>query len=554
MADKSTYDPKQIIEDDLTLSRTTDGMNASALKHQTFLHRQRAGAAKVRLSRALRRGASQEEIDVLQSNVISRQARLVQVETQFAAADIVSPVPESDAAQVLGHVTGRAGEGPLVAALLSANGEVVASARIGENAAFVLRQEAAISDVMLQISDVNQAVLFRDAKSFSVAPGQVLTRTVPLEEPVKPTAPPPTRLSMPDVVGQTEAAACAILFRLGVRDIDVSARPSAGPAGVVLEQGPEAGSTLVPDNGAKLIVSQVGEITLPARVDMPDLIGLSVDQARAVTRDLGIKMAEVSRADAATKGQIIAQSPEAGAALSAPLTATMAFSEGLPEGTAVPLVVGEPAEKADAILREVGFTVVRRTVRLAGQAGIVVEQKPKAGELAVLPTSVAVVVNLGEETTSGEVQVPNLVGRTVTDATRIASVAGLEIKVNTIRTTGSTGVVLEQKPVAGDRARTPSVVEVVVNSGREIITPRDTSSFARDFGTEVAKDERLERAGMTSVSARDLIVDLGVSRTADVEGLIALDNADLMSKLGLRDLNAAKTFRSVMRGAIERME
>ncbi|MEP5197194.1 MAG: PASTA domain-containing protein, partial [Roseobacter sp.] len=239
---------------------------------------------------------------------------------------------------------------------------------------------------------------------------------------------------------------------------------------------------------------------------------------------------------------------------SAPLTATMAFSEGLPEGTAVPLVVGEPAEKADAILREVGFTVVRRTVRLAGQAGIVVEQKPKAGELAVLPTSVAVVVNLGEETTSGEVQVPNLVGRTVTDATRIASVAGLEIKVNTIRTTGSTGVVLEQKPVAGDRARTPSVVEVVVNSGREIITPRDTSSFARDFGTEVAKDERLERAGMTSVSARDLIVDLGVSRTADVEGLIALDNADLMSKLGLRDLNAAKTFRSVMRGAIERME
>ncbi|MEP5198825.1 MAG: hypothetical protein ABJQ66_05365, partial [Paracoccaceae bacterium] len=183
MADKSTYDPKQIIEDDLTLSRTTDGMNASALKHQTFLHRQRAGAAKVRLSRALRRGASQEEIDVLQSNVISRQARLVQVETQFAAADIVSPVPESDAAQVLGHVTGRAGEGPLVAALLSANGEVVASARIGENAAFVLRQEAAISDVMLQISDVNQAVLFRDAKSFSVAPGQVLTRTVPLEEP-----------------------------------------------------------------------------------------------------------------------------------------------------------------------------------------------------------------------------------------------------------------------------------------------------------------------------------------------------------------------------------
>lgn len=256
MAKTGTYDPKALVNDQVALTRTADAAMAYAYKHQTFLHRQRVGAAKVRLNRALQRGAPQDMIAGLRALVIRREARLAQVEAQFAAANIVSPAPDAKWAQVLGQVTGHVGEPPYTAALISAKGEVLAETRVKESSGFVLSKAVQISDVHLQISDANQVILFRDAEGFDVALGQVLTRIVALEAPCPKPTPAPTTLTTPNVVGQTEEAACAILFRLGVRDIKTDQQPHQGPAGIVLSQDPAAGEDLVPEKGATLKVSE----------------------------------------------------------------------------------------------------------------------------------------------------------------------------------------------------------------------------------------------------------------------------------------------------------
>lgn len=310
MAKTGTYDPQALVDDQVALTRTADAASASAFKHQTFLHRQRAGAAKVRLNRALQQGAPQEEIAALQSQLITRQARLAQVEAQFAAADIVSPAPVSDLAQVLGHVTGDVGEPPHTAALISANGEVLAETKIQQTGGFVLSVAGRISAARLQVSDANQVILFRDAKGFDVAPGQVLSRTVALEAPCPRPTPAPTTLTTPNVVGQTEEAACAILFRLGVRDIKTDREPHQGPDGIVLSQDPAAGEDLVPEKGATLKVSKKNKQPRPKQSEthefQPQLIAAIQADRRVASVDLsqGDVAAVVQRLELRTEADV----------------------------------------------------------------------------------------------------------------------------------------------------------------------------------------------------------------------------------------------------------
>lgn len=359
MAKTGTYDPQILVDDQVALSRTADAAGASAFKHQTFLHRQRAGAAKVRLNRARQRGAPQEEIAALQELVTKREARLVQVEAQFAAANIVSPAPDAKRAQVLGQVTGEVGEPLYTAALISAKGEVRAETKVKTTGGFVLSVAGGISGVRLQVSDASQAILFRDAESFDVAPGQILTRTVALEAPCPRPTPAPTTLITPNVVGQTEEAACAILFRLGVRDIKTVRQGDRGLAGIVLDQQPAAGMVLEPENGAMLVVSEKEDQPGPDPVLMPDFIGCPIDAVRAEAKARKIRLAEDTCADDAPKGEVIWQSPPSGTELTPLRQATVVVSAGQPEGEA-----GEKPNRPGCAL--VLRSVLRRAIQGMG--------------------------------------------------------------------------------------------------------------------------------------------------------------------------------------------
>jgi beta-lactam-binding protein with PASTA domain len=553
MAKTGPYDPRNLVDDQVALTRTADAASASAFKHQTFLHRQRAGAAKVRLNRALQQGAPKEEIAALQAQLITREARLAQVEAQFAAADIVSPAPDSDLAQVLGLVTGDVGEPPHTAALISTDGEVLAETKIQRTGGFVLSVAGRISGVRLQVSDANQVILFRDAEGFDVAPGQVLTRTVSLEAPCPKPTPAPTTLTTPNVVGQTEEAACAILFRLGVRDIRTVRQPDPGPAGIVLSQDPAAGTVLVPDEGATLMVSEKEDQPGPEPVLMPDFIGRPIDEVRAEAKDLKIRLAEVTRADDAPKGEVISQSPAAGSELSPPRQATVVVSAGATEGVEVPDVVGQPEDEASDKLNGLGFTVARRTVNRPGEPGLVVDQQPKGGTVLTQPARVVIVVNLGQQERPSEVVVPRLTDRTLDEATSIAREAGLTLSRTNVSRDGPQNAVLEQSPQAGSRVTLPATIRIVVNTRAVSVQPRDDPAFQPRLTAAILADSRTGSIGLNQSDVTAMVQRLELRTEADVARVIALDNAELMARAGTRNRSQARTLRSVLRSAIQGM-
>lgn len=554
MAKASSFDPRTLVEDQQALTQTSDAMTANALKHQTFLHRQRLGAAQVRLARAMRNGAPPEQIAALEAKVLTREARLSQTEAQFATADIASPVANSDVAQVLGQVTGDAGEAPYTAALISANGELLASATVGDNRAFLLDQSGRISGARLQVSDATQTILFRDATGFDVDPGQIVTRTVALEDPGKPAAPAPTTLTTPNVVGQTEEAACAIFFRLGVREIDVSRQPSQGPAGLVLAQEPASGSVLVPANGAKLTVSATSNDPgpEPEPIQMPDLIDLTLDEAQATTRALGIRLASTQQPDAAPRGQVIAQSPPAGQVLSPPLQATAIVSAGSPETVRVPDVIEQSERQATATLQSAGFTVVRETVRQPGNQGLVVEQRPEGGTQVSPGSSVRIVVNLGERDDVVEVVVPRVTGRNADEAEVVARRTGFTVERVNVRQDGPAGIVVNQQPDAGARVTLPATLTITVNQGDDD-RPTRPNDFTTDLTAAINQDQRLENIGLNRRTTGAMIQRLEVTDQRSLEAAIALDNAALMERAGLRNRTQARTLRSVLTQAMARM-
>lgn len=553
MAKTGTYDPQTLVDDQVVLTRTADAANASAFKHQTFLHRQRAGAAKVRLNRALRQGAPKEEIAALQAQVITREARLAQVEAQFAAADIVSPAPNADLAQVLGQVTGDVGEPPYTAALISANGEVLAETKVKKTGGFVLSVAGRISGARLQVSDASQVILFRDAEGFDVAPGQILTRTVALEAPCPKPTPAPTTLITPNVVGQTEEAACAILFRLGVRDIKTVLQPDPGPAGIVLAQDPAAGTVLLPENGATLMVSENEDQPGPEPVLMPDFIGRQIDEVRAEAKELKIRLAEVTRADEAPEGAVIGQSPPAGTELTPPRQATVVVSAGARQGVEVPDVVGQPAGEASAKLNGLGLTVARRSVNQTGEPGLVVDQQPKGGTVLTLPAQVVIVVNLGLREQPAEVVVPRLTDRTLDEATSIARGAGLTLSRTNVSRDGPQNVVLEQSPGAGSRMTLPATIRIVVNTRAVIVQPSDDQAFQPWLTAAILADSRAATIGLNQRNVAAMVQQLELRTEADVAEVIAMDNAELMARAGLRNLTQARTLRSVLRIAMQGM-
>ncbi|MEL6793037.1 MAG: PASTA domain-containing protein, partial [Pseudomonadota bacterium] len=254
-------------------------------------------------------------------------------------------------------------------------------------------------------------------------------------------------------------------------------------------------------------------------------------------------------------GEVIGQSPEEGAALTRPARATVVFSAGASDGPTLetPRLVGETERAASLIAREAGFAVNRNAVRRGGQAGLVVEQKPAAGDVVPAPATVEIVVDLGEER-DGEAIVPQLVDLEPEEAEKAAAEAGFAINRGDVRRDGRTNVVIEQKPEAGDTVELPATIEIVVNVERVSrpgdLTPTRDLTFLREFDAAAARDERFGEGGLNFAREESLSARLAVGGRDEVEALVAMDNADLADRAGLNTRAEARTLRAVMRSAL----
>ena len=120
----------------------------------------------------------------------------------------------------------------------------------------------------------------------------------------------------------------------------------------------------------------------------------------------------------------------------------------------VPNVVGKTAEEAKAKLESVGFAY-----KTVGSGDTVTDQTPAGG--AIIPNNATVILYLGAEKSSELCTVPNVVGRTASEANQALTNAGLIMKVTGATSTSSGNVhAISQSVPEGTQVEAGGVITV----------------------------------------------------------------------------------------------
>jgi len=212
--------------------------------------------------------------------------------------------------------------------------------------------------------------------------------------------------------------------------------------------------------------------------DVPDLVGSSADEARRVLEAAGLSYEEESGLHhTAAIGTVVAQEPLAGQMAQPASAVRVSLSLG-PKLAPVPDVVGLGHTQAEIALTSAGYESEFVWVDAEADVGEVVDTRPAPGTPVQLPGRVQLIVSAGPP----EVQVPNLVTRSLAEARETLERIGL--RIGTIgqdsASLAAPGTVLAQNPRAGrvvERA-TRIAVTVAIAPSHE---PGDTLSGARRF-------------------------------------------------------------------------
>ncbi len=195
----------------------------------------------------------------------------------------------------------------------------------------------------------------------------------------------------PTLVGLTEVSAIARAESVGLSVERIEYAVSDQPSGTVIGQYPGPGSVLTPDVVVSIAVSR-GFASAP--LELPDVRGMTLDEARGALSELGIRRVDAVAADLSfdRPRTVTDQRPAPGAEVlpSTPVTLVYAL-----EGTRVvrvPEVIGAPLWQAQLALRaaQLGLGPVRFVDDPTRPSGVL-EARP-AG-FTVVGSPVALVVN-----------------------------------------------------------------------------------------------------------------------------------------------------------------
>ena len=211
---------------------------------------------------------------------------------------------------------------------------------------------------------------------------------------VKTLVPPEDTLTVPDVIGETEEDATSTLEDMGFR---VRAERQFNPderRGIVFEQDPEADA---PAEEGDVVVITVSRGERP--VEVPSLIGLTLDEAEAAIADAGLVVGDVSdRESQEEEDVVLEQEPEPGSKV-APESPVALVVSGGPGTVTVPDVSCQDIDEAQAEISDagLGFDVVGEQFSDTCPEGTVAEQNPGGGAQVEQGTTVRVTESEGSE-------------------------------------------------------------------------------------------------------------------------------------------------------------
>jgi eukaryotic-like serine/threonine-protein kinase len=275
------------------------------------------------------------------------------------------------------------------------------------------------------------------------------------------------QVTVPTVVGADQANAEARLRQEGFKT-DSTPKTSDRPKGEVIGQDPSGGSRADKGSTVELTVSDG-----PAQVGVPQVAGLTLKSAQGRLTRAGLKSSvREESSDSVEKGRVISATPQEGQQVDKGSEVALVVSTG-PEEVEVPDETGKSFDEASSELEAAGFKVTRKDQETTDEdPGTVLSQSPKGGDQA--PKGSAVTLTVAKE--PSQIDVPDVTGEDQGTAIAELSSAGFQIqrKEKDVDSPEGDGVVIEQSPTGGDKAKKGSPVTVVVGKFNPNLNPEGT--------------------------------------------------------------------------------
>jgi beta-lactam-binding protein with PASTA domain len=277
------------------------------------------------------------------------------------------------------------------------------------------------------------------------------------------------KATVPTVVGADQASAEAGLRQAGFK-AHATDKTSQRPQGEVIGQDPGGGSKADKGSTVELTVSAG-----PQKVAVPAVNGLTVKSAIARLERRGLKAEQTSQSSTTVaKGRVISASPSEGQQVDKGSTVSLTVSSG-PQSADVPDVTGKSYDEAKSQLEAAGFKVTRKDQESTDKdPGTVLAQDHKGGTQAPEGTAIQLTVAKAPS----QVAVPDVTGEDQAVAVRELSAAGFEVDPQSrdVNSPEGDGVVIEQSPTGGGKAKSGSRVTIVVGKFNPDLNPEGNTT------------------------------------------------------------------------------
>ncbi len=278
------------------------------------------------------------------------------------------------------------------------------------------------------------------------------------------------RVTVPNLAGETQAAAVASLRHEGLVPVVSLAANARVPSGQVVGSTPPGGTIV--DKGAHVeVVVSSG----PGVIGLPDVNGKSRSEAEKILREKGFQPTSQNQtSESVEKGRVISTNPAAGIEVQVGSPVTVFVSSG-PKEVSVPEVTGETQADATATIAAAGLKVgVSKREVAEPAAGTVISQTPGAGTQLKVGGQVTIVVAQALK----QVAAPSVVGQS--EAQAIATLTSAGFTSNTVSRDvtdpSKVGTVVQQSPAAGHKLAAGATVTIAVGVLAQQTTSTSTTT------------------------------------------------------------------------------
>ena len=247
----------------------------------------------------------------------------------------------------------------------------------------------------------------------------------------------------------------------------------------------------------------VMRLTNPKEVDIPNLVGITREEAEKAISDRKLQLGEVKEEfnSEYEKGKVISQDPPYRENYNIKEGTTIKFVVSLGiEETTVPKVVGLKQEEAIKALEDAKLKYeIKEENSKKVEAGYVIEQETEAEKTVNAGDKVVIHVSLGVK----KISVPSVLGKSEKDATNALKDAGLKVVTTTDEDSSKDNdTVLKQSVDAGTEVEDESSITITVNKIAETKTINLTVNVKSILGTDIEYEDVTTGEGENTVTTK----------------------------------------------------